>query len=151
MVYGWVIVDADSALQKPLGKFSFAWIWQSLQTLNTKVKEDKQAGAWWKLTKAKDEDRAAAAATGKARCGNFFHSLCEVDKTDVLHINRRRVKEIKKVWQPLLKKVPLAKIGKNEGMTKNVTHLLAHRQLDCFDLLRAVLVVMELVLYWKGF
>ena len=31
-------------------------------------------------------------------------------------------------------------------MTKKVTHLLAHRQLDCFDLLRAVLVVVEVVL-----
>jgi len=52
--------------------------------------------------------------------------LGEIREADMLNINRRWPERVHKLAELLL---------------------LAHRQLDCFDLLRAVLVVMELVLY----
>ena len=73
----------------------------------------------------------------------FWHSLCEVDKTDVLHINRWRIKEIKKIGQPLLKKGPIDKSFPKKMQKRKIycSHLLAHCQLDSFNLLRSVLVV----------
>ena len=52
-------------------------------------------------------------------------SLREVDKTDVFHVNRGRVKEIKQIWQPFLK---LAMTQQKHTKWKRGKHLITHTQ-----------------------
>ena len=121
-------------MRKALGNLFLAQIWHSLQTLNNRVKEDKHLLRNQKMGQLLTQRRIEVF---------FFNSLCEVDKTDVLHINRWRIKEIKKIGQPLLKKGPIDKSFPKKMQKRKIycSHLLAHCQLDSFNLLRSVLVV----------